>query len=114
MIAIGSLNLTISEQALDCGNGFARTFIPEEGKQRKLPIPIDSIRVIQDDCSDINDDMRWLVALLSDTVIRLAEAVGLAITDIDLAGEIPHINLTPHPWRRFKTKGSERCIPMAG
>jgi integrase len=114
MIAIGSLNLTISEQALDCGNGFARTFIPEEGKQRKLPIPIDSIRVIQDDCSDINDDMRWLVALLSDTVIRLGEAVGLAITDIHLAGEIPHINLTPHPWRRFKTKGSERCIPMAG
>ena len=51
--------------------------------------------------------MRWLVALLSDTGMRLGEAVGLAITDINLDGKIPHINLIPHPWRRLKTKGSE-------
>jgi len=53
--------------------------------------------------------MRWLVALLSDTGMRLGEAVGLAVKDINLDDEIPHINLIPHPWRRLKTKGSERC-----
>ena len=58
--------------------------------------------------------MRWLVTLLSDTGMRLGEAVGLAITDINLDDEIPHINLTPHPWRRLKTKGSERCVPLVG
>ena len=26
----------------------------------------------------------------------------------------PHINITPHSWRRLKTKGSERCIPLVG
>ena len=58
--------------------------------------------------------MRWLVAILSDTDMRLGQAVGLAITDINLDDEIPHINLTPHPWRRLKTKGSERCVPLVG
>ena len=108
------INLTISEQGLDCGNAFARTFMPEGDRQRRLPIPIDCIRAIQSDCHDADDDMRWLVTLLSDTGMRLGEAVGLAITDINLDDEIPHINLTPHPWRRLKTKGSERCVPLVG
>jgi integrase len=75
--------------------------MPEEDKQKRPPIPIDSIRVIQDDCSDIDDDMRWLAALSSDTVMRLGEAVGLAITDIDLDSEIPYINLTPTSVEKF-------------
>ena len=108
------INLTISEQGLDCGNAFGRTFMPEEDRQRRLPIPIDCIRAIQSDCRHMDDDMRWLVALLSDTGMRLGEAVGLAITDINLDDEIPHINLIPHPWRRLKTKGSERYVPLVG
>ena len=108
------INLTISEQGLDCGNAFARTFMPEEDRQRRLPIPIDCIRAIQSDCHHIDDDMRWLVALLSDTGMRLGEAVGLAVEDVHLDDETPHINLIPHPWRRLKTKGSERCVPLVG
>ena len=71
------INLTIREQDLDCGNAFARTFMPEQDRQRRLPIPIECIRAIQSDCHHMDDDMRWLVALLSDTGIRLGEAVGL-------------------------------------
>jgi len=52
--------------------------------------------------------------LLSDTGMRLGEAVGLAVKDINLDNEIPHLNLIPHPWRRLKTKGSERCVPLVG
>ena len=101
-------------KGLDCGNAFARTFMPEEDRQRRLPIPIDCIRAIQSDCHNIDDDMRWLVALLSDTGMRLGEAVGLSVEDVHLNDETPHINLTPHPWRRLKTKGSERCVPLVG
>ena len=108
------INLTISEQGLDCGNAFARTFMPEQDRQRRLPIPIDCMKAIQSDCRHIDDDMRWLVALLSDTGMRLGEAVGLAVKDINLDDEIPHLNLIPHPWRRLKTKGSERCVPLVG
>jgi len=108
------INLTITEQGLDCINAFARTYMPDAERQKRLPIPIDCIKSIQADCHDADDDMRRLVALLSDTGMRLGEAVGLATTDINLSDNIPHINITPHPWRRLKTKGSERCILLLG
>ena len=108
------INLTISEQDLDCGNAFARTFMPEQDRQRRLPIPIECIRAIQFDRRHMDDDMRWLVALLSDTGMRLGEAVGLSVDDIRLDDETPHVNITPHPWRRLKTKGRERCVPLVG
>jgi hypothetical protein len=102
------INLTITEQGLDCINAFARTYMPDDDRQRRLPIPIDCIRAIQSDCRHMDDDMRWLVALLSDTGMRLGEAVGLSVDDIRLDDETPHANITPHPWRRLKTKGSEK------
>jgi integrase len=55
-----------------------------------------------------------LVALISDTGMRLSEAAGLHINDIILDEDIPYINLTPHPWRSLKTKGSQRQIPLVG
>ena len=61
-----------------------------------------------------DDELRWIIALLSDTGIRLGEAIGLLKTDIVLEARIPHIDLKPHPWRRLKTPGSERQIPLVG
>ena len=52
--------------------------MPEEDRQRRLPIPIDCIKSIQVDCHDADDDMRWLVALLSDSGMRLGEALWVA------------------------------------
>jgi integrase len=37
----------------------------------------------------IDDDIRWLVALVSDTGMRLAEAAGLSLSDFNLQGDIP-------------------------
>ena len=28
--------------------------------------------------------------------------------------DIPHVIIRPHPWRRLKTKGSERTLPLIG
>ena len=64
--------------------------------------------------SELDDDVRWLVALISDTGMRLAEAAGLLVSDIKLNADVPHIALRKHPWRSFKTRGSERDIPLAG
>ena len=46
--------------------------------------------------------------------MRLSEAAGLHIDDIKLDDEVPHIDLKPHPWRRLKTRGSQRQIPLVG
>jgi integrase len=51
---------------------------------------------------------------MSDSGIRLGEAVGLVKFDIILDGDIPHVNISPHAWRRLKTKGSQRCVPLVG
>ena len=48
--------------------------------------------------------MRWLVALISDTGMRLAEAAGLKTEDLKLNQEHPHITLKPYPHRSLKPK----------
>ena len=47
--------------------------------------------------------MRWLIAVLSDSGMRLAEAVGLTKEDVVLEGDVPVIRLHAHPWRPLKT-----------
>ncbi len=78
------------------------------------PIPISEIRVIQKRCIEIDDDLRWLVALISDTGMRLAEATGLLVEDIRLDSEVPFVFVQSHSWRPLKTKGSKRYIPLVG
>ena len=109
------MNLCIQEHGLDCKNAFSRVYLPDldDSKKRK-PIPIENIRQIQKDCMQADDEARWLVALISDTGMRLSEAAGLQIDDIKLDCEIPHIDLKPHAWRSLKTKGSQRQIPLVG
>ena len=109
------INLVIQEYGLAINNSFAKTYMPEikEGQKRQS-LPAQIIKNIQSICKEYDDDLRWLVALLSNTGMRLGEGVGLLKSDINLNCEIPHIRLIPHPWRRLKTRGSERCIPLVG
>jgi len=109
------INLSIQEHGLDCKNAFSKVFLPQlDDAKRRKPIPIENIRWIQQDCREADDEARWLVALISDTGMRLSEATGLHIEDIKLDCEIPHIDLKPHAWRTLKTKGSQRQIPLVG
>ena len=109
------INLTIQEYGLDINNPFSKTYMPDiDDKQYRESIPTETIKHIQSLCREYDDDLRWLVALLSDTGMRLGEGVGLLKSDINLDCEIPHINLVPHPWRRLKTRGSQRYIPLIG
>ena len=59
----------------------------------RKPIPTKDIKHIQSLCIEKDDDLRWLIALLSDSGMRLGEGVGLLKSDINLDCEIPHINL---------------------
>ena len=60
-------------QAKGCG-------MPDDEKaSTRLPIPDDNLVAIQKECVELDDDVRWLVALISDTGMRLAEAAGLLV-----------------------------------
>jgi len=107
------INLSITEEGISCINAFSKTYMPEiDDKQYRESIPTETVKHIQSLCREYDDDLRWLVALLSDTGMRLGEGVGLLKSDIKLDCEIPHIRLIPHPWRRLKTRSSERYIPL--
>jgi len=80
----------------------------------RTSIPLDEVRAVQAACKQIDDDLRWLVALISDTGMRLAEAAGLATADIRLDDDVPHVVVQPHSWRSLKTAGSQRLIPLVG
>ena len=109
------INLTIQELGLDINNPFSKTYMPEiDDKKYRESIPAETVKHIQSLCRQYDDELRWLIALLSDTGMRLGEGVGLLKSDINLNCEIPYIRLVPHPWRRLKTKSSERCIPLVG
>jgi integrase len=108
-------NLAIAEHGLDMRSPFANVYFPElDDIKERLPVSPHDIKLIQRHCRETNDEMRWLLALISDTGMRLAEAAGLALNDIVLDSEIPYINLKPNDSRRLKTKQSSRKIPLIG
>ena len=109
------INLAIKEQGLRCQNAFSGTFMPDGlPVTKRRPIPIADIHKIQQKCRDQDDELRWIISLLSDTGMRLGEAIGLLKSDIVLDGDNSYIDLKPHPWRRLKTPGSKRQIPLVG
>ena len=107
------INLSITEEGISCINAFSKTYMPDkENLDKRKPIPTKDIKHIQLLCREYDDDLRWLIALLSDTGMRTGEGVGLLKSDINIYCKIPHIKLVPHPWRRLKTKSSQRVIPL--
>ena len=107
------INFALSEFALDARNPFLGVYHDRTaGVSTRQPIPNAGILKVQTECRAIDDDMRWLVALISDTGLRLAEGVGLLRSDIQLDGDIPFISIQKHPWRNLETASSERIIPL--
>ena len=59
-------------------------------------VPQDKLIILQKACQETDDDMRWLIALISDTGMRLAEAAGQHIDEIKLDEDIPYLDIMPH------------------
>jgi integrase len=109
------INLAISEEGFDCSNAFAKTYFPDDDRSNsRQPISMEDIRMVQSLCRDTDDEMRWLIALISDTGMRLGEAAGLLKEDIKIDDPIPYIDLKPHSWRGLKTRGNQRQITLVG
>jgi integrase len=89
--------------------------MPErDDTQDRQPIPNDKLVQLQEACILEDDEIRWLLLLISDTGMRLAEEAGLAKEDIIFDAPSPYIDLKAHSWRRLKTKSSARHIPLVG
>ena len=109
------VNFTIQELGLDCRNPFSGVYLAfESSTQKRQPLTNQQIKQLQEACYQVDDDMRWLAALISDTGMRLAEAAGLKTEDLELDRKHPHITLKPYSHRSLKSKASERVIPLVG
>jgi len=111
------VNFVSREKGIDEIRTFSAIYLGEGQDthgSRRVPFSPDDLTDIQNQCRDIDDEPRWLIALISDTGMRLSEAVGLTKGDVVLDTEHPHIVLRPHPWRPLKTRGSERIVPLVG
>ena len=109
------INLSIQEHGLSCKNAFSKTYIPDlEDAIKRQPIPIEIIRKIQKECVLVNDPNRWLIALISDTGMRLSEALGLRVEDLQIENKVPYVSIEPNSARKLKTKSSKRQIPLVG
>jgi len=109
------VNLNKTELGLDFSNPFTGIFLPDLNDAKiRNPIPECELTSIQQECLRLDDEQRRIIALLSDTGMRLSETLGLLVEDIKVDTAIPHIVLTPHPWRQLKTKSSLRKIPLIG
>ena len=108
------VNFSIKEQGLECKNAFSGVYIPAENNKKRYSVKGKELKSLQDECVLLDDDIRWLVALISDTGMRLSETVGLLVDDLVLDSVQPHVKLAPHPHRRLKAGASERTIPLVG
>ena len=109
------IKLMIQEHGLSAISPLVGTYMPSGGKKdKRQPIPIETIKSIQSVCMDMNDDLRWVIALVSDTGMRLAEVCGLERSDVVLDSSTPYIIIQPNTSRRLKTESSERTVPLVG
>ena len=86
----------------------------DAGTVKRKSIAVNDIEALQSMCRQTNDEARWIIALLSDTGLRLSEALGLTKEDVHLTATTPYIDIHPKPWRRLKTRSSKRQVPIVG
>lgn len=110
------VNFVAREKDLTEITVFASIFFVEtdDAAERRQPYPIDVIRSIQRECRYLDDQSRHIIALISDTGMRLSEAIGLCVDDFVLDTGTPHLVVEPKQWRRLKTPSSQRLIPLVG
>jgi integrase len=108
------INLAIRELGLDINNPFSSVYMPSKELSTRQPIPSHLVRDLQKLCLKVNDEQRLIISLLSDSGLRLNEALGLIKDDVDLDSSIPHLSVRQHEWRRLKTPSSTRVIPLVG
>lgn len=104
------------EKEIDRKNPLEALKIAKEGEdaEERESFAAAELKALQDKCLALDDEPRWLAAMLSDTGARLAECTGLALDDIKVDAEIPHIVIDQRPWRTLKTKESKRSVPLVG
>lgn len=110
------VNNAISEHGLKLENQFSGINIPNLGKdaeKREVYTP-EQLKTLAIACRNLSDDRRFILSMLIDTGARLAEIVGLRVSDVHLSAQVPHISIREYDDRSLKTAPSTRTVPLVG
>lgn len=102
-------NRAIKEKQLKIVNPFEGMGIIAEGNDamKRVPFTTKELRIVSDQCRNLADDIRHIIALQMDTGCRVAEVVGLRVQDVILDQAIPHVRIRPFgKLRTLKTPAS--------
>jgi len=108
------LNYAYAEMDLDKRNPFTKLMIRNEGDDvtKRGTFTLDQLKQGYDHALQSGSTVKMLMSLLGETGCRLAEIVGLELTDIDLEQGLIYIR--PNKIRRLKTRNSIRTLPLVG
>ena len=105
------INFATSELGVQPNTSFSRLYIDRNaGTKERQPISIQNIKKLQELCREWDDEKRWIIGLISDTGLRLAEAIGLVRNDFQIRDGVPVVIVQPHAWRRLKTARAVSCL----
>ena len=77
------VNFVSKEEGLQPPLAFSGVYLGEPTRKTDRYVPtIAELRSLQARCRSSNDELRWLLALISDTGLRLSEALGLSCDDV--------------------------------
>lgn len=97
-------------------NPFSKLSIAGLGKDsdKRGTFTADELAKVRSLCLSKDDDIRWLLALQVELGARIGELAGLALADLVLDHETPHVVIQAHPWRTLKNDNSAREVPLVG
>ena len=75
---------------------------------------LEDIKKVQAECYQADDEKRWLIALIADKGMRLAECAGVLRSDFIEKNGMLCVDIRQYPWRSLKTASSARIIPLVG
>lgn len=107
----------IREWSLVRTNPFEKVAIQGEGKDAKETTVAGTtqLKQIVQAMRPLTTSAPALLALMQlEMGTRIGELAGLAVSDVVLDHEVPHIVIREQPWRTLKTKVSIRHVPLMG
>lgn len=97
-------------------NPFKGFKIPNLGDDReeRSSLSREQVKRIRSLVDQSDSDTTNIIGMLLDTGARIGEIAGLLRDDVALDAETPHIIIHRNPFRRLKTKASQRKVPLVG
>ena len=77
-------NYAYAEYEIEGRNPFTRVVIPKEGADRewRSPVPTGALQELYEACMASEKPLRWAIPVLGETGCRIAEIIGLRLSDV--------------------------------